>query len=118
MTIFTECSDTTEDSTQERKLTPYDVLERCKAILAERGQLRDKGDNILESSFAAAAEIYNRFFATPEDTITTHTVIEMLIALKLARIAAARDNGKEDQDGILDLINYLAFLYAENRNNP
>jgi hypothetical protein len=42
----------------------------------------------------------------------------MLIALKLARIAAARDNGKEDQDGILDLINYLAFLYAENRNNP
>ena len=117
MTIFTECSDITEDSVQERKMNPYDVLNQCAQILQERGKQRDVNDNILESSFSAAADIYNRLFATPDSTITTHTVIEILIALKLARIAAARDNHQNDQDSIIDLINYLAFLYAENTNN-
>ena len=116
MTIFTECSDITEDSIQERKMTPYDVLNQCNEILQERGKQRDANGNILESSFSAAANLYNQLFASPTSVITARDVIEILVSLKLARIQMSHCNLQKDTDSLLDLINYLSFLYAENHN--
>lgn len=98
-------------------MTPYDVLDKCKAILQERGKQRDASGDILESSFKPAAEIYCKLFAAYDMGMTPRDIMEVMIALKLARISTENFSPVKDGDSVLDLINYLAFWYAECHNN-
>ena len=109
--------DDSEFEKANSKVTPYEVLGDCQSLLEARGRLRDKDNNILENSLSQAAKIANSVFYADKEKIDELVIIEMLIALKLARISAAIKNGRRDVDSVMYLINYCAFFAAELRNN-
>lgn len=112
-----ETSLTIELITEETTVTPASILEQCQQILKQRGAMRDSDEQALENSFGLASDWYNVLFPNSDLEVSARDIIEIMIALKLARFAKAGKNGVRDEDSILDLIVYLAFWLTEVRNN-
>lgn len=116
MTALPFLIDDSEFAKSNSKVTPYEILGDCQSLLEARGRLRDADNNILENSFAKAADLANALFYNKAQEIMPVDIIRIMIALKLARIGAANHNHQEDIDSMIDLINYLAFYVAEFKN--